>query len=126
MSTMKKQTFIRHIKPILAIEVLVVAVLLLAACEPQPITENIVVSPKITPSTNQVEKIEHFKITSKGTFRAGYDDGIREILIIKDNATGEEFLAITDCTLIRRVKAKKEAQEETADVVADVLSAFIE
>lgn len=125
MSTMRK-LITNNIRLILVIEVFAVAVLLLAGCVPEPATENIAVSPKVAPSTNQVEKVEQFKVTSKGTFRAGYDDGVREILIIKDNATGEEFLAITDCSLIRRIKAKKEAQEATADAVADILSALAE
>lgn len=99
---------------------------LLTGCEPQPVTEKVEVTPKVAPSTNQVEKVELFTITSKGTFKAGYDNGVREILIVKDNKTGVEYLAITDCSLIRRVKAKEETAEDAMDAALDVLDAFAE
>lgn len=102
------------------------AALLLVGCEPQPATEKVEVIPKVAPGTNQLEKVELFTITSKGTFKAGYDNGVREILIVRDNKTGVEYLAITDCSLIRRVKAKEEAAEDAMDAALDVIDAFIE
>lgn len=40
-------------------------------------------------------KSTRFSITSAGTFRAGYDNNIREILLIKDVETGDTYLGIT-------------------------------
>jgi len=95
-------------------------------CDPQP-TEKIAVTPKVAPSTNQVETVEQFTITSKGTFRAGYDNEVREIFILKDNFTGDEYLGITDCTLIKRIKKEKaEATAELIDAAADLAGAFAE
>ena len=98
------------------------AALLLVGCEPQTATEKVEVTPKVAPGTNQIEKVELFTITSKGTFKAGYDNEIREILLIKDNKTGVEYLAITDCALIRRVKAKAEATSDAIDTALDAAS----
>lgn len=102
------------------------ATLVLVGCDPQPATEKVELTPKVAQSTNQVEKVELFTITSKGTFKAGYNNEIREILIVKDNRTGVEYLAITDCALIRRVKAKEEAVSDAIDAVADIADAFSE
>jgi len=79
-----------------------------SGCDQVP-TDKLVVTPKVQPSTNQVESVEQFTVTSKGTFKAGYDDCTREIFILRNNFTGEEYLGVTDCTLIRRKKAKDEA-----------------
>lgn len=94
------------------------AAFLLVGCEEQAPTEKVELTPKVAPGTNQVEKVELFTITSKGTFKAGYNNEVREILIVKDNRTGVEYLAITDCALIRRVKEK---QEEAAEAVTDAI-----
>ena len=96
------------------------ASLLLVGCEPQTVTEIVEVTPKVAPGTNQVEKVELFTITSKGTFKAGYNSEVREILIVKDNKTGIEYLAITDCALIRRVKEKEEAISDSLETAVDI------
>jgi tellurite resistance protein len=96
------------------------AALLLVGCEPQTATEKVEVTPKVAPGTNQVEKVELFTITSKGTFKAGYNNEVREILIVKDNRTGVEYLAITDCALIRRVKEKEEAVSDALETAVDI------
>jgi len=99
---------------------------LLVGCDVQPKTEIVELTPTVAPATNQVEKVVPFTITSKGTFKAGYNSEVREILIVKDNKTGIEYLAITDCALIRRVKAKEEAISDTIDSAADIFEAFTE
>jgi hypothetical protein len=96
------------------------ASLLLVGCEPQTATEIVEVTPKVAPGTNQVEKVELFTITSKGTFKAGYNSEVREILIVRDNKTGVEYLAITDCALIRRVKEKEEAISDSLETATDI------
>ena len=83
-------------------------------------TDKLVVTPKVQPSTNQVETVEQFTVTSKGTFKAGYDDCTREIFILRDNFTGEEYLGVTDCTLIRRKKAKDEAMSDAIETAVDI------
>jgi len=104
-----------------------VAAIALVGCDQQPTTDKIVLTPPVPTPTNQVEKVEHFTITSKGTFNAGYDKTVREIFILKDNVTGAEYLGITDCTLIRRVKTKKDdAADTAADAVSDIFDAFTE
>jgi hypothetical protein len=89
--------------------------LFISGCDDQsPTTGNIV------SVTNQVAKAE-YTVTSKGTFRAGYDNEVREILIIKDNITGAEYLTITDCSMIRRVKeVKQKSREDLTDAASDV------
>lgn len=100
--------------------------LLLVGCDVQPKTEVVELTPPVAPSTNQVEKIIPFTITSKGTFKAGYNSEVREILIVKDNKTGIEYLAITDCALIRRIKEKEEAVSDAIESAADVFGALTE
>lgn len=39
--------------------------------------------------------IKRFDIKSHGKFRAGFDNGLREILMITDRKTGKEYLGIT-------------------------------
>jgi hypothetical protein len=96
-------------------------------CEP-PKTDKLAITPKVeqpTNKVNQVEKLELFTITSKGTFKAGYDNAPREIFIIRNNLTGEEYLGITDCTLIKQVNKKRDdARNQAIDTIGDVLSAF--
>jgi hypothetical protein len=94
----------------------------LMGCDEAPTTNKVDVTPRVASTTNQVEKVEEFVITSKGKFKAGYGNEEREILLIKETATGEEYLAITDCAMIRRVKAAKEAKNEAVNTVVDVLS----
>jgi len=101
-----------------------VAAIALVGCDPQPTTDRIVLTPPVPTPTNQVEKVEHFTITSKGTFNAGYDKTVREIFILKDNVTGAEYLGITDCTLIKRINTKK--SEAVEDAVESVFDAFTE
>ena len=96
----------------------------LVGCEQPPPTDKIPIEPKVAASTNQVEKVERFTITSKGTFKAGYDSAVREIFILKDNDTGDEYLGITDCTVIRIKKKKDEAADAAVDAVSDALGAF--
>ena len=103
---------------------LLVLPFLFAGCEPQSATDKVEVTPKVAPSTNQLERAIEFTITSKGTFKAGYDNETREILLIKDNKTGVEYIAITDCSLIRRVKAKAEAASDAVDSALDAISSF--
>ncbi len=99
----------------------------LCGCEPQTQTENLTVTPKVAAPTNQVERVELFTVMSKGTFKAGYDDTVREIFILRDNKTGVEYLGITDCTLIKRIQTKKaEAAEEAMDAALDVLDVVLE
>ena len=101
--------------------------LVLCGCEPQTQTEKLEVTPKVAPPTNQVERVEQFTVTSKGKFQAGYDNTVREIFILKDNKTGVEYLGITDCTLIKRIQAKKEeAVSDAIDAAADIVEAFAE
>lgn len=90
-----------------------------SGCDKVP-TDKLVVTPKVQPSTNQVETVEQFTVTSKGTFKAGYDDCTREIFILRDNFTGEEYLGVTDCTLIRRKKAKDEAMSDAIETAVDI------
>ena len=80
------------------------------------------------PTTNVVEKLkERFVVTSQGSFNAGYDNTLREVLLVKDTFTGEEYLAITDTSLIKLVNAKKEAKAETVNSIVEGLAdAFIE
>jgi hypothetical protein len=89
-------------------------VLLIIGCDQTPTTGNVV------SITNQVTKAE-YTVISKGTFKAGYNNEVREILIIKDNNTGVEYLTITDCSMVRKVKATKEkSNEDLADTLSDV------
>ena len=98
----------------------------LVGCEEQAKTDKIAIEPKVAPSTNQVEKVERFTITSKGIFRAGYDSAAREIFILRDNDTGTEYLGITDCTVIQIKKKKDEAADAAIDAAVDILGAVAE
>jgi hypothetical protein len=100
--------------------------LALVGCEEQPKTDKIAIEPKVAPSTNQVEKVERFTITSKGTFRAGYDSAAREIFILRDNDSGDEYLGITDCTVIKIKKKKDEAADAAIDTALDVIGSIAE
>lgn len=101
--------------------------LVLVGCDPQPATEKLEVTPKVAAPTNQVERVEQFTVTSKGTFKAGYDNTVREIFILKDNHTGVEYIGVTDCTLIKRIQAKKEeAVSDAVDSALDIVDAFAE
>ena len=43
----------------------------------------------------QLVEGSRFKVESQGEFKAGYDNTVREILIITDTKTGKEYLGIT-------------------------------
>jgi hypothetical protein len=92
----------------------------LVGCEQDTPTDKLEVTPKVAPATNQVAE-SAFTITSKGTFKAGYDNTVREIFILKDNKTGEEFLGVTDCTLIKRINKKR---EDALEAVSDALESI--
>lgn len=100
---------------------ILIACLALVGCEEGPTTDKLEVTPKVAPSTNQVETVERFVVRSQGTFNAGYDNGKREIFILKDTHTGVEYLGITDCTLIRIKEKKDEAAAEAMDTALDIL-----
>lgn len=58
---------------------------------------------------------DRFSVTSYGSFRAGgdsYSDHQREILVVKDNETGVEYLTITGCGTSELVKKGKSTSEE--------------
>ena len=113
---------LKHMKQIL----IAIACLALVGCEEGPKTDKLEVTPKVAPSTNQVEKVERFVVRSQGTFNAGYDNAAREIFILKDNQTGEEYLGITDCTVIRIKKKKDESAEAAMDTAADMLEIAVD
>lgn len=78
-----------------------------------PPSNVIPITPKIAPSTNHLEKSERFVIKSHGTFNAGYEGAEREIFIMEDTVTGDEYIGITDCTLIKNVKNRKKDTDST-------------
>ena len=83
-------------------------------------------TPKVAPSTNQVESVQRFVVTSQGTFNAGYNSSAREIFILKDMKTGKQYLGITDCTLIKIHEAQEEAAEAAMDAAADMLEIAVD
>jgi hypothetical protein len=105
----------KHMKYIL----MFMACLAMVGCDEGPSTDKLVVTPKVAPTTNQVETVERFVVHSQGTFKAGYDNAVREVFIIKDTHTGVEYLGITDCTLIK-IKQKEQAIQDAADSAADI------
>lgn len=109
-----------------AMVIVMFCLVLMVGCNEVPQTDKLYVTPKVAPSTNQVETVERFVVTSQGTFNAGYNDSKREIFILKDVKTGKEYLGITDCTLIKIHEAKEEAAEEAADVALDLLDVAID
>lgn len=101
--------------------------LVLCGCDEPRKTDKLEVTPAVAAPTNQVEKVEQFVVTSKGTFKAGYDNTVREIFILKDTRTGVEYIGVTDCTLIKRIQAKKEeAVDSAVDTALDIVDAFSE
>lgn len=52
---------------------------------------------------------DRFRVTSHGSFKAGYDNNVREIIVIEDTTTGVQYLAVTGCgtTELVRVKSGK-------------------
>ncbi len=40
---------------------------------------------------------QRFTVTSFGKFNAGYDNHVREMLVIKDNKTGKSYFTVTGC-----------------------------
>ena len=55
------------------------------------------------------EKTTRFLVQSQCKFQAGYNDNIREILIVTDTTTNNKYLAITGCgvTELREVTTGK-------------------
>jgi hypothetical protein len=52
---------------------------------------------------------DRFTVESRGGFHAGYDENVREIMIVTDTQTGIQYLAVTGCgtTELRRVQRGK-------------------
>ena len=93
----------------------------LPGCDEPRHGDNVPLHPPVRPPTNQVEVVQRITIKSLGKFKAGYDDADREILLFTDTKTGVEFIAVTDCSLIRVLKKKEEAKKEAVDVATDLL-----
>ena len=72
---------------------LLLVLLFLSGCDgmpqPPPELQKTIVQPS--------EQSTRFSIESQGTFNAGYDSHVREILVITDKKTGKEYLTITGC-----------------------------
>lgn len=73
---------------------LLVAFVTLSGC-----TETSTPVPQIEKSIapNSAEKLERFNVESQGEFYAGYGGNRREILIVTDKTTGQQYLGITGC-----------------------------
>jgi hypothetical protein len=101
--------------------------LLVAGCEEANVQTNVkyVEAPTIA-KTNIVEQLNpRFLVKSQGYFTAGYDNAKREILLVEDTQNKVEYIAITDCSLIKAVDKKRaEAAADAAEAVADALSAI--
>lgn len=54
------------------------------------------------------EKLTRFKVERFGSFDAGYTDTKREILVITDNVTHQEYLAVTDVGICSIIKKKRD------------------
>jgi hypothetical protein len=92
-------------------------------CEAPPASSELAVTPRVA-TTNEVAK-PRFVVTSQGKFQAGYENSVREIFIITDTKTGEEYLGVTDASIIRRrVEEKAEAAAEAAEALVDIALDF--
>jgi hypothetical protein len=60
-----------------------------------------------------------FDVEQHGTFRAGHENAVRQIIIVTDKETGQKYLGITDCSLVR-LQAQKNA--ETVNTILDTVS----
>ena len=100
----------------------------LVGCEQAPSTDKVAITPTVSPSTNQVEKVERFVIKSVGYASIGpvADKRAEEIFIVTDTVTGDEILGISGAGLthIRKAKQQEAAADAMSDIIGDLSNAF--
>lgn len=96
--------------------------LVLIGCEPPQQTN------QKTLESAPVPELEgpRFKVETQGSFRAGFENNKREILIITDTKTGTEYLCVTDASIseMKAKKKKEEAMIEAVETAVDMLNAI--
>lgn len=94
------------------------SLLLLVSCDTEISVSSAV---KFTPApTNSITR---FEIQSQGTFNAGYNNSSREVLLIKDTKTGQEYFGITDVSLIKLIQLEREeAASDALETAIDIAS----
>lgn len=95
--------------------------LLLASCDTE-----VSVSSAVKFTSAPTNSVTRFEIQSQGTFNAGYNNSSREVLIIKDTKTGQEYLGITDVSLIKLIQSeRKDAALDALETAIDIASEIV-
>lgn len=65
-----------------------------------------------------------FKVETQGSFKAGFENNKREILIITDKKSGRQYLCITDASIaeLKAKEAREQAIQDAAEAIADAIS----
>jgi hypothetical protein len=88
-------------------------------CDDKKAPTDVEIKPRPIPLEQPSQK--RFVIESQGSVEAGYNNCVREVLIITDTKTGRTYLAVTDCG----ITSLQEDQNKAASDVADGLSGML-
>jgi hypothetical protein len=114
------------IASVVIIGALVVMLLRGGGCVPEKIEKlDPVATPVQVVDANRTD-VTRFKIEHMGSFNAGYQERVRDLMVVTDTKTGAEYLAITDCSIIRLKDEEDEESARAARRTAEALSDILE